>query len=141
MEILIVFFILVLIFIYLYYKFTFKSSNVVPEGYIITYTRDSCIFCDKLKDKIKARGSKLKIITINYGSLGNVNRGGEYDNLTPEVKSTIDSIIKRYEANAFPAIHKLDNVKVGLPDNTEYDEIFEPKITTEQESETEPENN
>lgn len=147
MEIVIVFFILVLIFIYLYYKFTLQSSNVVPEGYVIIYTRDACIFCDKLKEKIKSRGTKLKIIIVNHGSLGNVSRGGEYNNLTPEVKSTVDSIIKRYEANAFPAIHKLDNVKVGLPDDKEYDEIFEPEINTEQETEqeteqkTEPENN
>lgn len=146
MEIVIVFFILVLIFFYLYYKFTLKTTNIVPEGYVITYTRDACIFCDKLKDKIKARGTKLKIITVNYGSLGNITRGGEYDNLTTEVKSTVDSIIKRFEPNLFPTIHKLDNLKFGLPDDTEYNEIFEteiiePEIITEQEPETESENN
>ena len=138
MEIVIVFFILVLIFVYLYYKFTLKSSNVVPEGYIITYTRDACVFCDKLKEKIKSRGTKLKIITVNHGSLGNVNRGGEYGNLTPEVKTIVDSVIKRYEANAFPAIHKLDNVTIGLPDDKEYDEIFEPEINIESQSQQEP---
>ena len=143
MEILVVYFILVLIFVYLYYKFTIKTSNIVPEGYIIIYTRDACIFCDSLKQKIKTMGSTLKIITVNHGSLGNVTKHGEYENLTGETKAVVDTIIKRYEAHAFPTIHKLDNIKVGMPDNKEYAEIFEPSITdlqTQEETQEETEN-
>lgn len=130
MEIPCVFLILVLIFIYLYYKFTLKTTNVVPEGYVIVYTRDACRYCDQLKQQIETIGTTLKIIIVNQGSLGNVTKTGEYNKLTGEVKTTIDSIIKKYEANAYPSIHKMDDIKIGLPDIKEYVDIFRPETAT-----------
>jgi len=129
MEILVVYFTLVLLFTYLYYKFTIKTSNIVPEGYIIVYTRDACVYCDNLKQKIETLGTKLKLIKVNYGSLGNINKEGDYENLNGETKIVVDSIIKSYEATAFPTIHKLDNIKVGMPTDKEYYQIFEPTVT------------